>query len=268
MSITPLTTLTSAPSNGHQSSLENFSVRRTESIDAPQIMKLIERSTEKCFGKVNVVNIIEKAVLSITLTSSNGEVLGFGAFYDYPNSKSYDPKLWEHDMIPKYGLEGVTPLNSLFLHYFVAKRPYQHDIAQEIIRTVYNACVYVQSIFLLSGTSHLGSALLENFARVKNGQKEEKLFLCQRHGHVPQLHIREARPEDNDDLAPLFTQQNKVLSETYGDYFLAELIEAQDENHKALVAEVMCSYFFEQTHNSSLNKAYGCKAVRMMRLSE
>ena len=65
--------------------------------------------------------------------------------------------------------------------------------------------------------SSSGSALLENFARVKNGQKEEKLFLCQRHGHVPQLHIREARPEDNDDLAPLFTQQNKVLSETYGE---------------------------------------------------
>ncbi|KAL5271061.1 hypothetical protein ACHWQZ_G001647 [Mnemiopsis leidyi] len=238
MSITPLTTLTSAPSNGHQSSLENFSVRRTESIDAPQIMKLIERSTEKCFGKVNVVNIIEKAVLSITLTSDSGEVLGFGAFYDYPGGKFYDPKLWEHEMVPKYGLDGVTPLNSLFLHYFVAKRPYQHDIAQEIIRTVFNACVYVQNIFLLSGTTNLGSALLESFGRVKDGPKEEKLFLCQRHVHVPQLHIREARPEDNDDLAPLFTQQNKVLCETYGDYFLAELIEAQDENHKALVAEV------------------------------
>jgi len=141
-------------------------------------------------------------------------------------------------MVPKYGLDGVTPLNSLFLHYFVAKRPYQHDIAQEIIRTVFNACVYVQRIFLLSGTTNLGSALLENFTRIKNGVKEERLFVCQRHAHVPQLHIREARPEDNDDLAPLFTQQNKVLCETYGDYFLAELIEAQDDNHKALVAEV------------------------------
>ena len=54
------------------------------------------------------------------------------------------------------------PLNSLFLHYFVAKRPYQHDIAQEIIRTVFNACVYVQSIFLLSGTTHLGELINGN----------------------------------------------------------------------------------------------------------
>ena len=50
----------------------------------------------------------EKAVLSITLTSDSGEVLGFGAFYDYPGSKVYDPKLWEHEMVPKYGLDGVT----------------------------------------------------------------------------------------------------------------------------------------------------------------
>ena len=50
----------------------------------------------------------EKAVLSITLTSSSGEVLGFGAFYDYPNSKVYDPKQWEHDMVPAYSLQGIT----------------------------------------------------------------------------------------------------------------------------------------------------------------
>jgi len=29
-----------------------------------------------------------------------------------------------------------------------------------------------------------------------------------------------------------------MLSKTYGEYFLAELIEAQDENMKCLVAEV------------------------------
>ena len=53
----------------------------------------------------------EKAVLSITLTSDSGEVLGFGAFYDYPGGKFYDPKLWEHEMVPKYGLDGVTVSN-------------------------------------------------------------------------------------------------------------------------------------------------------------
>jgi hypothetical protein len=44
--------------------------------------------------------------------------------------------------------------------------------------------------------------------------------------------------EDNDDLVPIFSRQSAMLSKTYGEYFLAELIEAQDENMKCLVAEV------------------------------
>ena len=44
--------------------------------------------------------------------------------------------------------------------------------------------------------------------------------------------------EDHDDLVPIFNRQSEALSETYGDYFLAELIEATDENMKCIVAEV------------------------------
>ena len=218
--------------------LENFTVRRAESIDAPQIMKLIERITEKCFGKVNVVNVIEKAVFSVTLTSSSGEVIGFGAFYDYPNTSIYNSVDWEKHLPERHNLPLVTPLNSMFLHFFVAKRPYQSDIAREIVRTVFNSCIFVQYIFLFSKTTNVGSALLDSFSRQKDSPKEEKMFLCHRHAHHPQLHIRIAKPEDNDDLLPLFTAQSKVLTEAYGDYFLAELIEAQDDEHKALVAEV------------------------------
>ncbi|KAL8194301.1 UNVERIFIED_CONTAM: Cilia- and flagella-associated protein 61 [Gekko kuhli] len=43
--------------------------------------------------------------------------------------------------------------------------------------------------------------------------------------------------EDHDDLTPLFTSQNDTLRETYGEYFLAELIEAQDDENVAVVCE-------------------------------
>ena len=46
------------------------------------------------------------------------------------------------------------------------------------------------------------------------------------------------RVQDNDDLAPLFNRYNDILKQTYGDFFVAELIESQDDNNKALVAEV------------------------------
>ena len=43
-----------------------------------------------------------------------------------------------------------------------------------------------------------------------------------------------SRVQDNDDLAPLFNQYNDILKQTYGDFFVAELIESQDENNQAL----------------------------------
>lgn len=46
------------------------------------------------------------------------------------------------------------------------------------------------------------------------------------------------RVEDHDDLTPIFNRQSDMLKMTYGDYFLAELIEAQDDNMHCLVAEV------------------------------
>lgn len=47
------------------------------------------------------------------------------------------------------------------------------------------------------------------------------------------------RVEDHDDLVPIFNRQSEMLVKTYGDYFLAELIEAQDEDMKCLVTEVL-----------------------------
>lgn len=50
------------------------------------------------------------------------------------------------------------------------------------------------------------------------------------------------RVEDHDDLMPIFNRQNDVLTSMYGDFFLAELIEAQDEENKCLVADVSVNH--------------------------
>ena len=62
-------------------------------------------------------------------------------------------------------------------------------------------------------------------------------FMSVRHKHVPVLHVRLAKPEDNDDLVPLFNAQSDHLRSTYGEFYIAELIEAQDEDMKCLVVE-------------------------------
>lgn len=47
---------------------------------------------------------------------------------------------------------------------------------------------------------------------------------------------------DNDDLSPLFNSYTDLLKATYGDFYVAEMIEAQNEHNKCLTAEVNKSY--------------------------
>ena len=49
---------------------------------------------------------------------------------------------------------------------------------------------------------------------------------------------RVRRIEDHDDLTHICSEQTKALTGSYGPYFLAELIEAQDEENHAAVCEV------------------------------
>ena len=53
------------------------------------------------------------------------------------------------------------------------------------------------------------------------------VLLCYRESFVPTLGIRRAAVEDHDDLVPIFNSQSEVLTEHFGEFFLAELIEKQ-----------------------------------------
>ncbi len=61
------------------------------------------------------------------------------------------------------------------------------------------------------------------------------MFVCDRAPFIPTLGIRPAEVEDHDDLVPVFDAQSEVVSSVFGDFFLAEAIEAQSETRKALV---------------------------------
>ncbi|XP_032950140.1 cilia- and flagella-associated protein 61 isoform X4 [Rhinolophus ferrumequinum] len=99
------------------------------------------------------------------------------------------------------------------------------------------------SILLAAAKRLFGSTLITVFDLVGDMtsltyDEDFAVHVCHRHNHYPQLHIRKARVEDHDDLMPIFMHHNTFLKATYGDYFLAELIEAQDEENHAVVCEV------------------------------
>nr|XP_033795156.1 cilia- and flagella-associated protein 61 isoform X2 [Geotrypetes seraphini] len=159
---------------------EVFTVRRTESFDIPGISKLIKFTTEKTFGRINVIYLLEKSNLAVTLSNEHNEVIAHATLLDYPNWNVADQAKWEFWLYNNYeNCQTCTPLNTLFLHLYVAKD--------------YNSVIYIQEI---------------------------------------------VRVEDHDDLMPIFMHHNDILRATYGEYFLAELIEAQDEDNHSVICEV------------------------------
>ena len=91
----------------------------------------------------------EKAVLAITLSNDKEEVLGHASFFDYPNIPDIDVAEWEQWFQSTYANAKCTPLNTLFINYFVSKNEYSHGCAQEIIRAMFNSAPDVHYCFLV-----------------------------------------------------------------------------------------------------------------------
>ncbi|XP_052578789.1 cilia- and flagella-associated protein 61 isoform X1 [Peromyscus californicus insignis] len=218
--------------------------RRTESQDIFCIKSLIRKFTQKLFGRLNIIYLLEKANLAVTLCNDKEEIMAHAIFLDYPNWNVAKQDDWVSLFQELDSEIPCTPLNTLFMHFFVAVDEYSTGCLKEIIRTVFKAVPELYFIFLIVPTYvSLGSTLITVFDQVGNipcltYDEDFAVHICHRHDHYPQLHIRKARVEDHDDLMPIFMHYDNTLREIYGEYFLAELIEAQDEENHAVVCEV------------------------------
>ena len=68
--------------------------------------------------------------------------------------------------------------------------------------------------------------------------RDSQVYFSPRLNVLPFIEIRRAKQEDHDDLADVFNSQSETITEAYGEYFIAELIAAQNDSNKALVAQV------------------------------
>jgi hypothetical protein len=180
----------------------------------------------------------EKANLSITLANENNKLLSFAAFYDHPGGK-HDWVEWMHSA---YDSSNINPLSALFLRLFVSQEGFSQGALKEILHTSFQAMPLLQHVVLClpSPNIDIGPALNLYFSPVPSlDDQPSLLFISHRHQHYPMLHVRLAKVEDNDDLLPIIQHHSSnQLTDQYGDYFIAELIESVDEDHQTIVAEV------------------------------
>ncbi|NWR58567.1 CFA61 protein, partial [Bucorvus abyssinicus] len=233
-----MTTIT--PSGG---GTEVVSARKTEARDVSDIIGLFSRSTEVVFGRIDVMCLLEKSNLALTLCNEKNEAVAHAAFLDYPNWNITDQSDWESFLQENYVNNKCTPLNTLFMHLFVAKEEYAAGCSREVVRRAFITVPELQFILLCIPAAEslepdLGS-VFEKMVTAPGSAVDTNftLLLCTRHWHHPQLYVRKARLEDYDDLMPIWTRQSETLKEAYSEYFLADLIACQDEENQAVICE-------------------------------
>ncbi|XP_075872010.1 cilia- and flagella-associated protein 61 isoform X2 [Nelusetta ayraudi] len=223
---------------------EAVTLRRSESVDAAAIEGLMGESARAVFGRINVIHLLEKANLAVTVAGEEDQVLGHASFFDHPVGGLVDATQWETFVQKHFGAGKCTTLNTLFLHLFVAQPDFASPSLKEILRAVFNSVVELEFVFLLS--PHLGDpevALKETFKPLQRRSDHGPhfiSFMCRRGLFCPMLRIRSARVEDHDDIMRLFEEQtslqlNSQLAQR--PFFLSELIEAQDLLKQTAVCE-------------------------------
>jgi len=150
----------------------------------------------------------------------------------------------------------VTPYNSLWLRYFLLAddSPNGSTLARRVLESLFDQLPDVDYLLTsmprsvdpfapfidkqLSMELPLAPSAGEVLPqRALVDLNSTRLLLLRRQVLAPPLKLRTARIEDHDDLVPIFDAQSEVLTSIYGEFFLATLIQSQNEHQRAIVAE-------------------------------
>eukprot|EP00392_Amoebophrya_sp_AT5.2_P005443 g5452.t1 len=146
--------------------------------------------------------------------------------------------------------QNVTLSNSLWINDHIGLTA---ELVEEVCHFVYSQPrLCVEHLFAVERASQPKSlfspdnhfepvAGAETFAvwinRARRSSDCVRVLKTHKKAFIQPLRIRMARGEDHDSLVAVFDSQSDVVTETYGEFFLAELMESQNEENKAIVAE-------------------------------
>ncbi|ETV87962.1 hypothetical protein H257_01360 [Aphanomyces astaci] len=244
--------------------MDALTIRRAQASDAADVGELDapEKTTQRImYGRSHANMLIEASYLALTAETSTGEIVGFMSVNDQPPGDLCEEVAYLEYLCDSFALENHPTNNALcrlkvhttlFLTYFVYKSTASaSEILPEMLSTIFHLLTSMELVVFPAHNS-LGQAelapLLPHFhlaTKVNPNTKgyDEELFaefdvlVCPGDAFLPSLVIRKANIEDHDDLEPILKAQNQALVDTFGDYFLAELIGSQTAHNMCLVAQ-------------------------------
>ncbi|XP_055005715.1 LOW QUALITY PROTEIN: cilia- and flagella-associated protein 61 [Boleophthalmus pectinirostris] len=219
--------------------LQTVWVRRSESSDAENINSLLQQNRASVFGRVNVLHLLEKSNLAVSLLSDRDELLAHASFSDQPIGGLVDPAEWEPFVRRISGSDKYKPENTLFLHLFVSEPTFAAATSLEIMRAVFSAVPELQFVLLLSPhVQDLDPVLVDLFEPLESQTQLTCVAqVCVRDQHCPKLNVRQARVEDHDDVMKIFAEETKLQTFMDKPFFMANVIEMQSELRHSAVCE-------------------------------
>ena len=134
----------------------------------------------------------------------------------------------------------------MWLRLFAAPELEDMDAGELLLKALFDASPTTECVLSMMPSKHIPAMVRHLFAvQVSNSDaatisalEDMQLFKCSRASMYPSVAIRPARVEDFDPLMEVFELQSHQIRERFGEFFLAEVIEAQNESNKAWVAEM------------------------------
>ncbi|KAJ1459041.1 hypothetical protein M885DRAFT_460321 [Pelagophyceae sp. CCMP2097] len=249
-------------------SAEPYLTRRAAPDDGPAVSALVTAcggtpKFRKRFGQFNVAQLLECGYFPIVVHDETGELRLFAVFSDAPKTPAAGAQSWLSTFNALYVPgEQLSLGNTVFLEFCVTDAVRGRDALEEGTQFAMVHLDHVDHVILVLSANEAVPAELADLFLPLQGESgaplvavddavsasldgETKELLAQsslsklaRSRLVPTLAVRRAAVEDSDDLLPIFEAQSEIVTANFGDFFLAELIEAQDPFNKAVVAEV------------------------------
>lgn len=122
------------------------------------------------------------------------------------------------------------------------------DVGSKLMQEAFSRFTGVHYIVYLCPNASKAPPFITNYMKEVNISEESgdlcsalqksRAFVARRSDFLPKLQVRQARIEDNDDLLPILRKSNPALVNGQEEFFLADLITAQDERNKIYVGVV------------------------------